>query len=405
VRLPEGWRWVILEDIADIRNSNVDKKTQADETPVQLCNYMDVYENEYITRNMEFMCATATKKELTQFSLRPGDVVLTKDSETREDIAATAVVKGAASKLLCGYHLTIIRPHPDKVQPVFLAKLLVSTPIHAHFVRYANGVTRFGLTLSSIRSLRIPLPPLPEQRKIAEILGTWDEAIALTEQCIAAARQRKKGLMQQLLTGKRRFKEFEGETWGEARLEVACDSMTSGGTPSTKVPEYWTGNIPWVTGADFNELKISQIRRHITSDAVAHSSAHVAQKGDILLVSRTGVGKMAIAPFDIAISQDITCLKLGQGLDTEFFLNMLYWTIPALARFNQGTSINGVTRKDLKRHLISLPSLQEQRRIATVLRTCDEEIDLLNRKLVALQRQKKGLMQRLLTGRVRVKVC
>lgn len=253
--------------------------------------------------------------------------------------------------------------------------------------------------------LEIPLPPFAEQRKIADILSTWDEAIVLTEQLIEAKQRRKKALMQQLLTGKRRFKEFKGREWQELRLEDVCESIVSGGTPSTHIEEYWSGTIPWITGADFSEMRVSQVRRYITEEAIANSSAKVVNQGDLLLVSRTGVGKMAVAPFDVAVSQDITGITPKARLaDASFLLNILEWTLPELARYTQGTSINGITRRDLVRHRVSLPSLAEQHRIAAVLRACDREIELLAHKRDALQRQRKGLMQQLLTGRVRVKV-
>jgi type I restriction enzyme S subunit len=111
--------------------------------------------------------------------------------------------------------------------------------------------------------------------------------------------------------------------------------MQSGGTPSTSVDEYWSGDIPWITGADFGEMNINQIRRYITEEAVVDSSTKVIPEGDILLVSRTGVGKIAIAPFDVAISQDITGLSVNNHrADTQFLLFSLYWTLPKLARFN-----------------------------------------------------------------------
>jgi type I restriction enzyme S subunit len=181
--------------------------------------------------------------------------------------------------------------------------------------------------------------------------------------------------------------------------------MQSGGTPSTSVDEYWSGDIPWITGADFGEMNINQIRRYITEEAVVDSSTKVIPEGDILLVSRTGVGKIAIAPFDVAISQDITGLSVNNHrADTQFLLFSLYWTLPKLARFNQGTSINGVTRSDLKRHHINLPSNEEQRKIAIVLDDQTLQIDYLETYKMQLQQQKKGLMQQLLTGQVRVKV-
>ena len=104
------WPTRKLRDIADIRVSNVDKKSHAAETPVRLCNYMDVYTNEYITNGIDFMRASARTVEIQRFSLQRGDVIITKDSETPDDIGVPAVVLDEIENLVCGYHLCLIRP-------------------------------------------------------------------------------------------------------------------------------------------------------------------------------------------------------------------------------------------------------------------------------------------------------
>jgi type I restriction enzyme S subunit len=268
----------------------------------------------------------------------------------------------------------------------------------------AVGQTMLNLNTSILAELPILLPPLPEQRKIAAILSTWDEAIALTQRLIAALQQRKQALMQLLLTGEMRFKEFE-EEWEETTLAQISKKLESGGTPSTQNEEYWNGEIPWITGADFGELKIFQIRRYITNEGVSNSSTKVAKEGDILLVSRTGVGKIALAPFDVAISQDITrIVPKTDVVGTVYLLHYLAFSISALARFNQGTSINGVTRDDLKSHKIELPRVDEQSKLAQVLDLSNEQIEVLQKLNNHQQVQKRGLMQQLLTGAVRVSV-
>ena len=248
------------------------------------------------------------------------------------------------------------------------------------------------------------LPPLSEQRAIAAILSTWDEAITLTERLIAALRQRKQALMQMLLTGEVRFPGFEGK-WRRMTLEETTKTMESGGTPSTQTKEFWDGNIPWITGADFEDQKVSQVRRYITAEAVEKSSTKVVSKSNILLVTRTGVGKMALAPFDIAISQDITGIAPKREIiNPEYLISYLSWTIPQLARFNQGTSINGITRDDLKVHEVMVPFLDEQEKITDVLKINGSQIEKLKQILISLQIEKRGLMQQLLTGTIRVQV-
>lgn len=199
----EGQKWtrVRLDEIAQIRLSGVDKTAQPYETPVRLCNYMDVYQNEYITDALTFMEATATQREMDRYALRHGDVVMTKDSETREDIAVTAVVDSPIPNLICGYHLAIVRPK-HQADGCFLAKALATEPVHSHFVRHANGAIRYGLTLSAIRGALVSMPPLAEQKKIATVLRSCDEEIDLLSRKLVLLQDQKKGLMQRLLIGK-----------------------------------------------------------------------------------------------------------------------------------------------------------------------------------------------------------
>jgi type I restriction enzyme S subunit len=253
--------------------------------------------------------------------------------------------------------------------------------------------------------LKMPVPPPEYQQFAIRAIRTWDTAIAQTEKLIEAKRKLKKGLMHQLLTGKRRFPGFK-DKWQMMSVKDLCTYIGSGGTPSTSVPEYWSGIIPWITGADFTERGIGVVRRYITDEAVQSSATRVCPKESILLVSRTGVGKIALAPFNVAISQDITVLELTPNLaEPLFILFALDMSLPRLQRFNQGTSINGVMRKDLICHRILVPSLQEQRKIAIVLRAMDSEIDSLTSCVEQLKEQKRGLMQKLLTGQIRVKAA
>jgi len=194
------WQTCKLRTVADIRVSNVDKKFSTAETPVRLCNYLDVYLNNYISKSIEFMNASASKAEIDRFSLFAGDVVITKDSETPDDIGISAVITESIDRLVCGYHLAMIRPRNEKVNAIYLSKQLCSSPIVKYFAVNANGSTRYGLSIGAIENLEMPLAPKPEQDKIAEILLTVDMAIEQTEALIAKQQRIKAGMMQDLLT-------------------------------------------------------------------------------------------------------------------------------------------------------------------------------------------------------------
>ncbi len=193
------WQVVRLEDVADIRISNVDKKSVASERPVRLCNYMDVYGNDYIDGRLAFMEATASQAEIERFKVQCGDILITKDSETPDDIGIPAVITEDVQGLVAGYHLALIRPRRDWVDSVYLAKQLSAERAVRHFSRRAAGSTRYGLSTSTIASTPILVAPLPMQRRIAEILTTLDEAIGQTESAIFKKKSIASGLFCDLL--------------------------------------------------------------------------------------------------------------------------------------------------------------------------------------------------------------
>ncbi|ADL42113.1 restriction modification system DNA specificity domain [Caldicellulosiruptor obsidiansis OB47] len=200
-RIPEEWKVVKLKDVADIRLSNVDKKTDLKGKIIQLCNYLEVYQNDYIIKGMNFMHASATNNEIKKFKISKGDVIITKDSEEYNDIAKPAYVRDEIENLICGYHLALIKPL-NNINGLFLSKVLSFRNVNIYFQQRANGITRFGLTKETITGAIIPLPLIPEQERIATILSQIDEVIEKEQAYKEKLERIKKGLMEDLLTGK-----------------------------------------------------------------------------------------------------------------------------------------------------------------------------------------------------------
>ncbi len=159
-----------LKRLAVIRSSNVDKVVENDEIPVRLCNYIDVYYNDQIHTDLEFTVGSVKHSEFDRFGLKHGDIVITKDSETPDDIAVQALVVCSADDLVCGYHLALLRSNPSILNGAFLFYALKSSLIQATFSIRAKGITRFGLTLGDIGSVAIPVPDLSIQKAIADFL-------------------------------------------------------------------------------------------------------------------------------------------------------------------------------------------------------------------------------------------
>jgi type I restriction enzyme S subunit len=166
-----------------MRVSNVDKHSKDGEEPVRLCNYIDVYKNEYIRPSMDFMRATATKDEIARFRLAPGDVLITKDSEAWNDIGVPALVIESADDTISGYHLALLRPFAECVIGGYLFRALQCTGVAYQFHVGANGVTRYGLSHAAIKSVWLPMPSLAEQAAIVRFL---DHACSRIRRYIAA---------------------------------------------------------------------------------------------------------------------------------------------------------------------------------------------------------------------------
>ena len=184
--VPKHWEMQRLRNTSEMRVSNVDKHTKDEEQPVRLCNYVDVYKNDRIRSGMAFMRATATTDEIERFRLRSGDVLITKDSEAWNDIGVPALVEDTQDDIVSGYHLALLRPFLERVDGGFLFRALQSTAVAYQFHVEANGVTRYGLSHSAIKSVWLPLPPLAEQAAIVRYL---DKATADTDSAIDRARR------------------------------------------------------------------------------------------------------------------------------------------------------------------------------------------------------------------------
>ena len=179
-----------LRHVADIQNSNVDKVISETEIPVRLCNYVDVYKNDFISLAIDFNAGSATVVEIERFGVKVGDVIITKDSEDRNDIGIPAYVAETADDLVCGYHLTMLRAFKHRAEGAFIFWALQSKKAKEAFAVEAKGVTRYGLTQEGIKSLELWVPDLPTQKRIAAFLdretARIDELIAKKERLVTA---------------------------------------------------------------------------------------------------------------------------------------------------------------------------------------------------------------------------
>jgi type I restriction enzyme S subunit len=241
-----------LKAIAAYWVSNVDKIVAEGEIPVRLCNYTDVYNNEFIDLGLDFMRSTATEDEIRRFRLHVDDVVITKDSETWDDIAVPALVTQTADDLICGYHLAILRPARSRILGRFLFRCVQAKPIRVQLELASTGVTRFGLPKDEIGRLTLPIPPIREQQAITELL---DRESARLDALVAAK--------QRLL-----------DVIGDRRRAIIAHAVTRGLNPNAPLRDSgvpWLGKIP----AHWETRRVKYLFRLVTDPAPEDSNAEL----------------------------------------------------------------------------------------------------------------------------------
>ncbi len=274
------------------------------------------------------------------------------------------------------------------------------------FLKRANGSTFIEISKKDIAKVLFLRPYLKEQQKIAKILTTWDKAIEKQEELIKAKERLKKGLMQKLLSGKVRFKEFK-EEWKEVRLDKLFTFKKGQGISKNQLIESGINKCILYGELYTTYTEVIDNVRSRTN----YNEGIKSVKDDILIPSSTTTSAidLAIASVvkfnNILLGGDINILrKKNNNINGEFVSKYLtHIKKLELAKYAQGITIIHLYSKDIKHIKIHLPPLPEQQKITQVLTIADKEIELLKKELEALKKQKKGLMQKLLTGEIRVK--
>ncbi|MGI9280512.1 MAG: restriction endonuclease subunit S [Endozoicomonas sp.] len=289
----------------------------------------------------------------------------------------------------------------------------------------ATGTTVRHSSPSKILDAKVAVPPLPEQKKIAQILSTVDSKLTLIDQQIAATQTLKKGLMQKLFSegvgtqdadgNWQPHTEFKDSELGripvgwEVTLLDKLANRGSGHTPDKQKPEYWNGGIKWISLADSSKLDqgpIDTTDKEISSLGIDNSSATLHPKGTVVLSRDAGIGKSAVMDQEMAVSQHFIVWNCEpKGLLNNWYLYYLLQLMkPEFERIAIGSTIKTIGLPFFKKLRIAHPSnMAEQKQIAKILSTVDCKLNRLNTKKSQTQQLKKGLMQKLLTGQIRVK--
>ena len=427
--IPMHWEVRRLRTVAEMRVSNVDKHTKEDELPVRLCNYVDVYKNDRITQAIPFMRATASRDEVKRFGLKPGDVLITKDSEAWDDIGVPALVTESSDDLLSGYHLALLRPSRTTIG-AYLALALQSKGVAYQFHVGANGVTRYGLTHTTIQSICLPLPPLPEQRAIVRYLDHVDERIrryvSTKEKLIALLEEERQAVIHRAVTRgldpnvrlKPSGVEWLGDVpahWEVRRLGYLATKFGSGITPRGGATVYQESGVPFLRSQNihFDGLRMRNVARISPNLHGELSGTHV-KPGDVLLnITGASIGRACSVPDNFVegnVNQHVCIIRPKRS---RLHPNLLaaYLSTPMMQREIQieqsGASREGLTLQSIRSFKVLVPPLPEQAAIVEHLDKATADIDAAigraRRQIDLLREYRTRLIADVVTGKLDVR--
>ncbi|MCD9542504.1 AAA family ATPase [Photobacterium carnosum] len=388
--VPNGWRHVSLKSLlsAQIKNGYSPNAVEQ-HTGYVVLGLGALTDHKLDPTNIKNIKVT---EQVLKTQLREGDFLISR-SNTPDKVGRSCMFRAEIEN--CSYPDLMMKFRADEaiVAPTFLEVYLQSSHVRQYFQNCAAGSSSsmVKITKPIVEKAPILLPPLPEQRKIAQILSTWDRGIATTEKLIDASKQQKKALMKQLLTGKKRLvdpetgKAFEGE-WEEVKLGDVC------------TPQQWAT----ISSKDLLD----------EGYPVYGANGHIGfysefnHKYETVAVTCRGstCGEVSLIPEKSYITGNAMCLdNINSAKHSDIFV---YYALckRGFTDVISGSAQPQIVGKAIKNVKFIIPALREQQKIASVLTAADKEIELLAAKLAHFKQEKKALMQQLLTGNVRCKL-
>ena len=393
--LPTGWQEVKLGDIATI----IKVKNKENKNYPVLSNsaiYGVVLQEEYFYKKI------ASKNDTTNYYIVDiGNFIYNpriSENAPAGPINVNKLTKGIVSPLYTVFYVK--KEYSDFIAFYLSSSLWVN--YLKEIANYGARYDRLGINDKMLLSIPILLPPLEEQKRIAEVLSLCDDIIENLTELIDKKEQYKKGVMQRVLSGEVRFKGFTDE-WKTVRLGDITE-MSSGGTPNTKNKEYWNGNIVWVTIKDITSANnfLYDSEKKITKKGLENSSAKMFPINTILYAMYASIGECIISKVECTTSQAILGMECSEKIDFMFLYYLLVSYKNNAKRMRQTGTQPNLNKQIVSDFEFNIPSLEEQKKIAGLLSLIDEDIENLKKQLELRKQQKKGLMQRLLTGEVRI---
>ncbi len=285
----------------------------------------------------------------------------------------------------------------------FLKQYFLSDSFQKYIKNISGGGTRAYIGITRQRQLYIVLPTIKEQTAIATALSDTDALIESLEKLIAKKQTIKQGAMQELLSGRKRLAGFN-DIWNVLKLGD-LGICFSGGTPSTFNPHYWNGNIIWLPSGRIqnNKIYIQGTETTITQLGLDESAAKIIKPNSVLIaITGATCGNIGLLTFEASANQSVIAIEPNNKNDAVFLFYLLLQSRKSILSLQTGSAQGGVNLNSLRKLELCLPTLQEQRAIGNIIFDMDTEIEELENKLQKYHRIKQGMMQVLLTGKIRL---
>lgn len=407
--LPIDWSLEKIEELAYFQEGPGLRQWQYRDSGIPFLNIRCIKTNGTIDfTSVQYLDENEVQKKYSHFLLNENDTVISSSGT----LGKIAVIKKSHLPLLLNTSIIrFVSLDENKLDNKFMRFLLESKLFSKQYRFLSQGSAQANFGPTHLKQMYFPNAPILEQQKIATILSTVDEAIEKAEQIIEQTHYVKNGVLKKLMSrgiGHTKFKDSEvGRiplNWEVKNLDELSIKILGGGTPSRKKSEYYNGEIPWVTVKDLGEkLEIDQSLEYITELGLQNSAAKIIPKNNLLISTRMAVGKILKNRVDVSINQDMKGIIVDKSkITVDFFLYAYINKKSNIERMGTGTTVKGVRLETLKKINFAIPPLQEQEQVTNVVNELESKIGNEKRNLKSLILLKQGLMQQLLTGKVRV---
>jgi type I restriction enzyme S subunit len=389
--IPEDWEVIKIGEFIEFKNGlNKEKKFFGYGTPI--INYMDVFNSRGINPRDIYGKVFLNKSEIGTYNAKKGDVFFTRTSETVDEIGITSVLLEDLNDTVFSGFILRGREKSHKLNIEFKKYCFSEQSVRNQIISTASYTTRALTNGRLLSQVLVKIPPLHEQTAIANALSDMDALIAKTEKLIEKKKAIKQGVMQEMLKPK--------EGWVTKKLGEVGEIIT-GGTPSTIISQYWNGNIPWITPTDIKEVRdIDSSERQITEKGL--QQLRRLPENSLLITCIASIGKNAILRKSGACNQQINAIVPNQNNNIEFLYYLLELNKSLLIGSAGITATLILSKKEFSELSLSFPGIKQQTQIAETIALLDNEILVIKTKLQKLKNQKQGMMQALLTGKIRL---